>query len=64
MLGGPLGEGGQVLLIVNAASEEEIRARLAAYLWTRMGLLQIAKIERWELLLGQTELNTGRAGER
>jgi uncharacterized protein YciI len=56
VLGGPVGEEGHVLLIVDAESEDEIEARLAADLWTPMGLLRTVKIERWELLLGDTDL--------
>jgi hypothetical protein len=39
------------LLIIDAESEQEIDARLADDPWTPMGLLRIAKIERWETLL-------------
>ena len=52
VLGGPLGDGPTTLLIVDAGSEDEIRARLAQDPWTSLGLLQISKIEPWELLLG------------
>jgi hypothetical protein len=58
VLGGPVGEEGHVLLIVDAEGEGEgeIEARLTADLWTPMGLLRTAKIERWEILLGETDL--------
>ncbi len=52
ILGGPLGDGGKFLLIIDAESEQEIDARLADDPWTPMGLLRIAKVERWEILLG------------
>ena len=53
VLGGPLGEGEeQFLLIFNARSRQAIEARLAHDPWTPMGLLRIAKVERWEILLG------------
>jgi hypothetical protein len=57
VLGGPVGEG-HVLLVVDAESEGEgeIEARLAADLWTPMGLLRTVKIERWEILLGDPDL--------
>lgn len=52
VLGGPLGEGEQqFLMIVNADSKEAIAARFADDPWTPMGLLSIARIERWEILL-------------
>jgi hypothetical protein len=52
VLGGPLGDGSRTLLIVDAPDDETIRARLAADPWVPMGLLVIASIERWEVLLG------------
>lgn len=52
ILGGPLGNGLKVLLIVDAASEEQITARLADDPWTRSGLLSIAQIQPWEIRLG------------
>jgi hypothetical protein len=54
VLGGPLGEGDRVfLLIFNAGSEKQVESRLAEDPWTKMGMLQIAKIDRWEILLGK-----------
>ena len=52
VLGGPVGNGDEVLLIVRADSEGEIEARLAADPWLPMEILRVAKIERWEILLG------------
>lgn len=52
VLGGPLGDGAQILLVVRADSEDEIKARLAKDPWTAMGLLRIANVERWQILLG------------
>jgi uncharacterized protein YciI len=52
VLGGPLGGGESVLLIVDAPTEEAIHARLAADPWTPMGLLDVANVEPWEILLG------------
>jgi uncharacterized protein YciI len=52
VLGGPLGDGEEkFLLIIDAESEQEIAARLADDPWTPPGLLRIAKVERWEVLL-------------
>ena len=51
VLGGPLGDGRRFLLIIEAESDDEIRARLADDPWTPMGLLSIAKIEPWDVLL-------------
>ncbi len=52
VLGGPLADGEKVLLIINAESRQAIEARLADDPWTPMGLLPIAKVECWEILLG------------
>lgn len=51
VLGGPVGNGDRVLLIVDAASETELRARLAGDPWSPQ-LLTIASVERWTILLG------------
>lgn len=51
VLGGPLGTGERVLLAVAANGESEIRARLRADPWTPLGLLEIASIEPWAILL-------------
>lgn len=53
VLGGPLGDGPKFLLIIDAESEQAIVARLAEDPWTPMGLLRIAAMERWEILLGR-----------
>jgi uncharacterized protein YciI len=52
VLGGPLGGGAKVLLVIDAEREEDVEARLADDPWAPMGLLRIAQIERWEILLG------------
>ena len=52
VLGGPLGDGTSILLIVDADTEAAVHARLAADPWTPMGLLDVATIEPWEILLG------------
>jgi uncharacterized protein YciI len=52
VLGGPVGDGVEVVLIVRAGSEGEIEARLAADPWLPMEILRIVEIERWEILLG------------
>ena len=52
ILGGPLGDGDEVLLIIRADSEAEIEARLAEDPWLPMEVLRIGKIERWQIWLG------------
>jgi hypothetical protein len=51
ILGGPLGDGLRTLLIVNSDSEKTIEAVPAADPWTKMRLLAITNIERYEVLL-------------
>jgi uncharacterized protein YciI len=52
VLGGPLGDGRSILLVVNAASKETVRARIASDPWTTMKLLRISSIEPWQIVLG------------
>ena len=56
ILGGPLGTGEEVLLVIDAASEDIIRARLAADPWTDARLLVVKSVQPWTVLL------EGRAG--
>lgn len=54
ILGGPVGEGDppdETLHAVEAADEDEIRARLAQDPWARAGLLRVGTIESWALWL-------------
>ena len=50
--GGPLGDGEEILLLVQAASDAAIVTRLREDPWTPMGLLEIASVKRWEIRLG------------
>ncbi len=52
LLGGPLTGTREVLLIVRAADEAEVEARLAADCWTARGLLHTRQINPWWLRLG------------
>jgi uncharacterized protein YciI len=52
LLGGPLDGTPDVLLIVRAHDEAEIRSRLQADPWTRMNLLTVASIVPWTIRLG------------
>jgi len=51
VLGGPLGSGEEILLVINAADEAAVRARLAADPWSGSGLLEIKSVEPWTILL-------------
>jgi uncharacterized protein YciI len=53
VIGGPVGGGPRTLLMVEAASEDEIRRRLDEDPWTPLGLLRVASVEPWEILLGK-----------
>ena len=54
-LGGPLEGTLDVLLIVKAKDEQEIRERLAADCWSKKELLGIKEISPWTLRLGSLE---------
>ena len=51
LLGGPLEGDREVLLIIRAPSEEDIRQRFAPDPWLQDGTLSIVSIERWTILL-------------
>lgn len=63
-LGGPVDPGREVLLIVRAASEDHVRARLAEDNWHRDGHLRIAAIESWTVLLDGLGLGEGSVSSR
>jgi uncharacterized protein len=52
LLGGPIGDGeDEVLLIFNAADEDEIRSDFAADPWIMLQIREFAQIRRWTILL-------------
>jgi uncharacterized protein YciI len=51
VLGGPVGDGTRFLLIIDAADEANIEARLAEDPWATTQQLRIANIEAWQILL-------------
>lgn len=51
VLGGPVGDGMRVMLVIEAASEDEVVARLAEDPWMKTDILRVAQIESWEILL-------------
>ena len=53
VMGGPVGGGPRTLLVVDAQGEDEIRSRLDEDPWAPLGLLTVASVERWEILLGK-----------
>jgi uncharacterized protein YciI len=52
ILGGPLEDTSDVLLIVRASSADEAAARLQDDPWTSGDLLRISRISHWTLRLG------------
>jgi len=52
-LAGPLGETGQVLLVVRATDQPQIEQCLAADPWTQSGLLTTTSIVEWHLRHGE-----------
>jgi len=58
--GGPLGDGGRVLHIVEAESEQAIRERLSQDPWEIMGILRTESVEQWKVLLERDAQNQPR----
>ena len=58
VLGGPIGDEARFLLMVNAEDERAVEERLAQDPWTPLGLLTVATIEPWQILLGEARLAT------
>ena len=53
VVGGPVGGGPKTLLIIEASGEDEIRRRFDDDPWVPLGLLTVASVEPWEILLGE-----------
>jgi uncharacterized protein YciI len=51
LLGGPLALEREVLHVIRAASEEQVRERLGEDPWHRNGMLAIVSIRSWNVLL-------------
>jgi uncharacterized protein YciI len=51
VLGGPLDGDRETLHVVDAESEQEIRARFAQDNWAQNGMLTVRSLERWTILL-------------
>jgi uncharacterized protein YciI len=51
VLGGPVESGRGVLHAVMAESEEAVRQRLAQDNWAQSGMLTVASVEAWTILL-------------
>ncbi len=62
LLGGPLEGGRDTLHVVEAESEEAIRARFAEDPWAASGMLEPAAVEAWTVLLDGLGVRDARAG--
>jgi uncharacterized protein YciI len=51
VLGGPVGDQDRFLMVCDAPDEATARLRFAEDPWVGMGLLEIASVERWTVLL-------------
>jgi uncharacterized protein YciI len=51
ILGGPIGDGQEVLLVVEAPDKREVERRLEPDPWLSMGILRIAEIRPWTIWL-------------
>jgi uncharacterized protein YciI len=60
LLGGPLEGGRDTLHVLQAPSEEAIRERLAEDPWQANGMLRVARIEGWTVLLDGVTERAGR----
>jgi uncharacterized protein YciI len=59
ILGGPIGDGTDVLLVVDAADEDELRAMLADDPWMDR-VLRIGRVQPWQLWLDPRAARTQR----
>ena len=62
VLGGPLAGDREILHVIRAGSELEVRDRLAADNWAANGMLTIASIEPWTILLDGVGARDARGG--
>lgn len=55
VLGGPLGDGEEAMLIVDARDQAEVIARMAEDPWNPMGVLHVGEVRPWAIWLGAPE---------
>ena len=53
LLGGPFPDEHGAMLVVNAASEADVRTRLEPDPWYRHGLLTLEVVRRWEIFVDE-----------
>jgi uncharacterized protein len=59
VLGGPVDEE-KAMLLVEAADEDEVRARLAEDPWRTMGMLETGELRPWTIWLDRREITGAR----
>ena len=59
ILGGPVGEDDEILLIVEAESEIDVRQRFEADPWSASELLTVESVRQWTILLDSREVQDG-----
>ncbi len=52
-MGGPLVDEGGAMLIVNADSEDEVRAKLKNDPWFEHGILKLNSVKRWQIFIDE-----------
>jgi hypothetical protein len=60
ILGGPIGDGKQTMLVIEAVDELEVKQRLGEDPWAPMGLLQIGSLQPWTIWLDGRPSNSTR----
>ena len=55
VLGGPVEGGREAFHVVDAPSEEALRARFSEDPWSQNGMLTVKSVERWTILLSPEE---------
>lgn len=63
VLGGPLGQGDEILLVMSAKSEQTARACLAADPWSVAGLLTVRRVLPWTILLDARDNCTNKVSD-
>jgi uncharacterized protein YciI len=53
LLGGPLTDEGGAMIVVQAADEATVRARLAPDPWYHQQILDLVSIKRWDIFIDQ-----------
>jgi len=57
LLAGPLQGDRETMWVVEAQSEHEIRRRMKEDPWSASGMLTLARIERWSVVMGDSRLD-------